>query len=81
MTTPIVLREVDWYATEDATFDGVTLPYPYYRTCDCCYESATEDVFAGKAIADFRRFYLDDGAAGLAICEHCLEGYLRGETA
>ena len=73
------LVQIDWHALD--TWSDPTMPYPYYVTCDLCYESACEDVWAGRGEADFRQFHKVCGGDdhGLIVCEHCLEAYLRGE--
>ncbi len=50
-----------------------------YRSCDCCFQTAVDDVWAGRAEADWRHFYqaADDG--GICVCSDCLPTYRPGE--
>lgn len=53
-----------------------------YRGCDFCYESATEDIWAGKiAESEWRQFYILEGPefGGECCCGNCLENVLKGE--
>lgn len=65
----ISITEVEWHAMGDDL-------YPYYRSCDFCYESASSDAVNGKMVEDFRRFYEIAGpidSDGLCACENCLD--------
>lgn len=57
--------EVDWYnpATE------------HFRSCDICYDSASDDFMDG--MMEPRAFYLTLDQWELTVCEHCLDEYLR----
>lgn len=66
----ILIELVDWAAMENG--------YPYYRPCDICFLTATEDCYAGKSIDEFRQFFrVSVGKySSLDVCEHCLDAYL-----
>lgn len=71
---PLTIEQLDWFVPPADDFG-----MPSYRACDICFLSATEDVFADKAIDDFRQFFrVSCGQYDhLDVCEHCLENYLR----
>lgn len=70
-TDAIIIDEVEWWAT---SADG----QPYYRTCDFCYATACEDIWAGKAEKDWRTFHRQRGGVNdsLTACGHCLNELL-----
>lgn len=72
MTTTTLLHPIDWHACDE---DG----YPYYVTCDLCFENAATDIVAGIDIANVRGFWKQYGGDddGLTVCGRCVEGYLR----
>ena len=72
MPANVVLSEVEWHACGS---DG----YPYYRCCDFCYETAVEDITAGKSEPEFRRFYELLGECGCIVCDNCLPDLLAGK--
>ena len=61
--------------TEVGPFVGDTVETIGYRSCDFCYQTVCEDIWAGKSDeADWRRFYrLEDGCI---CCENCLPALL-----
>lgn len=70
----IVLVEIEWHVMGSDS-------YPYYRSCDLCYQSAAEDACAGKNIEQFRQFFeeYENGSPGIIVCENCLEEYRKGD--
>lgn len=66
------LVPVDWYDYEGPTDN----PYPFYRACDFCHRTATDDLLNGKDIEGFRKFYRSH-REGLNVCEHCVSRYLN----
>jgi hypothetical protein len=58
--------------SEVGPFVGETEETIGYRGCDFCYETACEDIWAGRiAESEWRRFYEVLGE-GLTCCENCL---------
>lgn len=71
----IALCPVEWFVEADP---HDMFGMPYYRPCDICYESASDDAMAGKSVDDFRKFWKEFGpdSDGLSVCENCIEAYL-----
>jgi hypothetical protein len=58
---------------EVGPFAGDTEETIHYRSCDFCFESATDDIWAGRlAESEWRLFYEVLGECGLICCENCL---------
>lgn len=50
----------------------------HYRGCDFCYETAVEDIWAGKRNeADWRKFYLLPD--GTCVCGRCAATMTKDE--
>lgn len=45
-----------------------------YRSCDVCFESALEDIWANRPYP-WRAFYMDP-QCGVNVCENCTAEYL-----
>jgi hypothetical protein len=58
------LKQVDPFCERDGEVAG-------YRSCDFCYQTAVEDIWAGKLREEeWRKFYLLDD--GCCVCDCCL---------
>ncbi len=73
MPETIIIYPVDWCCNDAPDDPGGG--YPYYRACDICFCSASDDAIAGLPIDQFRGFWYDS-AEGLSVCERCIDGYL-----
>ena len=69
-----VLFPVDWWVDIEESGE----PNPYYRACDLCYQSATDDALEGRKLKDFRAFWKQHGGNddGLTVCEKCIDEFL-----
>lgn len=69
--TTIALVPVEWWIDSG---DGM----PYYRSCDFCYGTATDDIYAGKSEAEWRTFHRQQGGVNdsLTVCSNCMDEYL-----
>lgn len=43
-------------------------PWPYYQSCDYCFESCSDDIWEEKS---WRKIYKST-TDGLIVCQHCL---------